>query len=264
MPIANIAHGAGAILGILTGLAISRPDRRFVATAAALGVFMFGLWGATVGRPHINLSKSEGSEEVRWGFEAVRANRNQEAVKWLRDAVTYQLDNRVYWFNLALAYHRVGNQQATVNALRTAAALGDADAASYLGTIYDRGVDGTPKNEKEAVYWYRKAASSNDPDSLNNLAWAYATSNDPEIHNASAALDLAKKAVDLEKEEPDPDHIDTLAEAYYANGLYEDAVQTERKALGEAAEMQNADLQKDEFEKHLQKYQSALQKANHK
>ncbi|MGZ4832099.1 MAG: hypothetical protein ACXVZQ_04180 [Terriglobales bacterium] len=70
---------------------------------------------------------------------------------------------------------------------------------------------------------------------------------------------MAKRVVDLEKDKPDLNHIDTLAEAYYANGLYEDAVQTERKALAEAADLQNPDLQKDDFQKHLQKYQSVLQ-----
>jgi membrane associated rhomboid family serine protease/TPR repeat protein len=256
MRIANIAHGVGAILGILTGFAISRPNRRIAAVAGICAILVFAYWGATLGRPHINLSRSAGYDEARWGYEALVANRNQEAVKWFHDAVLYQPDEQMHWHNLGVAYYQLGNKSAAVSAFRTAAEHGAASDALYLGTLYTGGVDGVVKDAKQAAYWYRKASASNDADILNDVAWQYATSLDPEIHNPSAALECARKAVDLDHSKTDAYHLDTLAEAYYANGEFGEAVRVELQALP------IADLTvKETFREHLEKYQHALRKS---
>jgi tetratricopeptide (TPR) repeat protein len=58
---------------------------------------------------------------------------------------------------------------------------------------------------------------------LNNLAWLYATCDDPSFRRPERALSLAKRAVALEKKA----HIlDTLAESYYANGNVDAALST--------------------------------------
>ncbi len=84
--VANVAHGAGAVLGALVGFAITLPSRRLpiATTIAAIGIF--GLWGTTLGRPTINLSGKVGFEEGKWGYDALLANKNEEAARWLRDA----------------------------------------------------------------------------------------------------------------------------------------------------------------------------------
>jgi len=46
------------------------------------------------------------------GYEALLADRNQEAARWLGDAVVYQPRLPVYWFNLGIAYQRLGNRTA--------------------------------------------------------------------------------------------------------------------------------------------------------
>ena len=90
---------------------------------------------------------------------------------------------------------------------------------------------------------------------MNNAAWAFATSSDPAIRNPTTALNYALKVVQAGKDHPNPSHLDTLAEAYYVNDRYEDAVRTEKQAL---ALMQGND--KSEFEKRLEKYVTALQR----
>jgi membrane associated rhomboid family serine protease len=253
MPVANIAHGTGAVLGILTGLAIARPDSRGL-TAAGLGAVLFlGLWGATLGRPRINLSGQAGYEEAKWGYEALLAKKNRKAVRWFRDAVAYQPKTSEYWYDLGLAYIRLGQPSAALSAYRRAADLGDPDAEYYVGTLYEAGVGGLPKDGAQALYWYRKAADQNDVEALNNVAWACATSSDPAIHNPRAALEYARKAVDLGKDHPNPNHLDTLAEALYVNDQPEDAAKTELQAIALAPPGE-----KDEFEKRLKKYQLAL------
>jgi membrane associated rhomboid family serine protease/tetratricopeptide (TPR) repeat protein len=64
----------------------------------------------------------------------------------------------------------------------------------------------------------------------NNLAWLYATCEDPKYRDPKAALDHAQRAVKL-TEWKDGNSIDTLAEAHYANGDFLQAVEIEKKAL---------------------------------
>ena len=64
--VGNIAHGAGAVLGILTATAIAMPHRRILIAASIGAVLLFGLWGSTLGRPRINFSGKAGYEEAKW------------------------------------------------------------------------------------------------------------------------------------------------------------------------------------------------------
>ena len=52
---------------------------------------------------------------------------------------------------------------------------------------------------------------------------------------------------------PIPEYLDTLAEAYYVNHRYQDAVDTEQRAISRASAQR-----KVEFQKSLAKYQLAL------
>ncbi len=72
-----------------------------------------------------------------------------------------------------------------------------------------------------------------NPHVLNNLAWLYATAEDPRFRNPARALDLAKSAAGLLEE---PHILDTLAECYYVNGQYSKALETARRALRLARE----------------------------
>ena len=259
MEVGNIAHGSGAVLGILVGLAITTPDRRALITAGIGAILLFGFWGATVGRPRINMSASAGLEEAKWGYEALRGHRNQEAVRWLREAVTYQPKLPRYWYGLGAAYEASDDGPSAVAAFRRAAELGEVDAEYRIGKLYESGGRGIAKDDAQALFWYRKSVSHDDAIALNNTAWAYATSTDPAIRNPSAALEYARKAVRLGTDHPVPNHLDTLAEALYANGQYEEAVKTEREALALVSPERRGG-----YVKQLEKYQLALDKTNHR
>ncbi len=86
------------------------------------------------------------------------------------------------------------------------------------------------KMEQKAVDAYEKALqiTPTNAEANNNLAWLLLTAQDRTLRKPERALTLAKSAI-LIKE-----HgyiLDTLATAYWANGLIEEALTTETKAL---------------------------------
>jgi cytochrome c-type biogenesis protein CcmH/NrfG len=106
----------------------------------------------------------------------------------------------------------------------------------------------------KAVWAYENIIRLNPDDSmaLNNLAWILATSDDPEWRDYSRAMDLAKRAVEVEAS---PTFLDTLAEAYYVNGLYDRALDTIKQALDKATENRDYLLRQQE------KFREALEKS---
>jgi len=82
---------------------------------------------------------------------------------------------------------------------------------------------------------------------LNNLAWLLVTTPEERLRDPARALTLAEKAVSLKRS---PIYLDTLAEAYYVNGLNHEAIETIKEALSIATE--GADY----YEKQLKKFMS--------
>ncbi|MBW1782375.1 MAG: M48 family metalloprotease [Deltaproteobacteria bacterium] len=68
---------------------------------------------------------------------------------------------------------------------------------------------------------------------LNNLAWLLATTSDEDLRDPSRAVALAKRAVALERS---PGFLDTLAEAYFAEGRVDEAIRTIEEAIATARE----------------------------
>jgi len=83
---------------------------------------------------------------------------------------------------------------------------------------------------------------------LNNLAWHYATCEDERFQDPLRALALAKLAIRLEEA---PHIWDTLAESYYVNGMYAEAVEAGRNALA------GAGRKRSYYEDQLNKFKNA-------
>lgn len=99
---------------------------------------------------------------------------------------------------------------------------------SILGDLY------YSRNEYEKTIDAYERALSVEPDMphvLNNLAWLYITCEESRYRNPERGLLLAQKAAVLR---PSPETLDTLAESYYVNGFYEDAVTAAKKAMAMA------------------------------
>lgn len=84
-----------------------------------------------------------------------------------------------------------------------------------------------------AVGAYEKSLSLNplNAKALNNLAWLYATCTDLSFRNPQRALELAIAAVEIEDS---PYLWDTLAESYYVNEMYAEAIAAGKRALESA------------------------------
>jgi len=97
------------------------------------------------------------------------------------------------------------------------------------------------KNFSSAITELKHALSIKpDPQTENELAWIYATADDPKFRNSSEALRLAKHAVQTSPQ-PDPAILDTLAEALLQNGQPAEALKTEQQAASLAP--QNPEIQ---------------------
>ena len=87
-----------------------------------------------------------------------------------------------------------------------------------------------------------------DPHVLNNLAWFYATCEEPSLRDPQRALLLAKMAIELDRSS----HVyDTLAESYFVNGLNMEAIQAGEQAL------KLAKGNRSYFKKQLDKFRQA-------
>ncbi|MCP4152905.1 MAG: M48 family metalloprotease [bacterium] len=83
------------------------------------------------------------------------------------------------------------------------------------------------------AYVYSVGLDANQPDTLNNLAWLLLKSEQESLLNPKQALKLAIKAVEGKKAS---NIMDTLAEAYYQNGMYKKAFEASKKALAIAVD----------------------------
>jgi Zn-dependent protease with chaperone function len=85
-------------------------------------------------------------------------------------------------------------------------------------------------NLRETIKLYERVLSldENQPIALNNLAWILVTADDVELRDKKRALALAQRAVALERS---PVFLDTLAEALYANGFAQKAVEIIKEAI---------------------------------
>jgi tetratricopeptide (TPR) repeat protein len=118
----------------------------------------------------------------------------------------------------------------------------NANLYSMLGDIYytRKHYEGVQKAYETSLY-----LAPDNPQVLNNLAWLYATCDDKRFRDNHRALILAKKAVSLEQT---PYNLDTLAESYYVNGMFDEAIASGEKAL------ESAKKNKKYFEDQLKKF----------
>ncbi|HEV8377917.1 MAG TPA: rhomboid family intramembrane serine protease [Tepidisphaeraceae bacterium] len=126
MPIANVAHGAGAVLGAIIALPLAnrRPRLGWSAIAALVVVLIIG---ATIIRPWINFTRAGAATESRLGYEALVANDNRAALTHLRHATRMDPTYAGAWYNLGLVLQRFGRNEEAPAAFHQAFMLDPSD-----------------------------------------------------------------------------------------------------------------------------------------
>ncbi len=107
---------------------------------------------------------------------------------------------------------------------------------------------------KKALTDYSKALGL-DPNwaaPYHGIAWLIATSADGNLGSADTAIEMAEKAVSLER---NANHLDTLAAAYAQKGLFQLAIKTQSEALAELKGMNRPD-RRAAFERRLESYRA--------
>lgn len=126
MPVANVAHGAGAGLGALLGLASSsKGSLKWKSSAALVAALMLALAGSTVFWPWINLSPYAQEEIERAGVEALDRGDNEYAKTLLETSARMRGAPARAWYNLGIACHRLGRYEDALAAYEHAAAMPD-------------------------------------------------------------------------------------------------------------------------------------------
>jgi hypothetical protein len=170
------------------------------------------------------------------------------AAQWFRKSATFGIADSQY--NLAVLYTQgLGvprNLKEAANLMRKAADQKLAAGETGLGVAYENG-DGVPPDPIEAAKWYQKAVDQDYLPAMNNLAQLLITTSNSTVRNPKRAIVLAAKA---SAGGINPEYLDTLAAAYFADGQTDKAIETEEKALAR-------DPDNDAYKKLFEKYSAA-------
>jgi Zn-dependent protease with chaperone function len=145
-------------------------------------------------------------------------------------------------------------------------AMGDQISRHFLEKVLLREIEQTPDNPNlysllGNIYYNSKnwvgvgdaweKSLTLEPENaqvLNNLAWHYATCDDERFQDPARALAMAQLAIQLERL---PHVWDTLAESYFVNGMYQEAVDAGKQALALAGKKRSY------YEDQLDKFSNA-------
>lgn len=154
MPVANVAHGAGAVLGALIGFATAPNGRRAAAGVGVMILVVAAITGSTVARPWVNLAKNGSLGEARLGYDALQAERNDDAARWYSDVTRMNPKGAGGWFNFAIALDRLGRAEVATTAFGRARYLEPANAEyskTYAERMARRGL--AEKKYEDAKRW---------------------------------------------------------------------------------------------------------------
>jgi membrane associated rhomboid family serine protease len=110
--VANIAHGVGAFMGILLGLAMAGNRAvRWKAGMSVAALMILILLGSTLFWPRVNLSKFADEEIAQAAATALKADDYTHGIKLLEIAAQRKNAPARVWFLLGGAYQQVGDFQ---------------------------------------------------------------------------------------------------------------------------------------------------------
>ncbi len=121
--IANVAHGSGAVLGVLIGWAYALVGaRRYAAVAGVVVTLGVSVAGATAFRPTINPTAAA-AHAFDQGIEAFKAEEWERAIEHFERATDDELTAAAAWFNIGLCKLALHDPEGALAAHERALAL---------------------------------------------------------------------------------------------------------------------------------------------
>jgi len=174
--------------------------------------------------------------------------RTDDAIREYEEAARLSPASPRAQLGLALAYRRKGDLTKSRQTFEKL--LGEnpqtAEGQRLLADLYAE-----QKIYADAIGHYEQALRMDPKDAIthNNLAWLLATSEDQKFRDPVKALEHARRAVDLSGGK-EASFVDTLAEAHYVNGNFQEAVKVQTRAL-------ELDPNNSELQEHMARYRKA-------
>ncbi len=162
-------------------------------------------------REAVRLDPISAVAHANLGSALVEQGALERALAEFREATRLEPTNADWWMRLGQLYERMGRGEEALHSLET-------------------GLEADPHNAGI----------------LNHLGWLYATAEPSTLRDPEKALANAQRAVEASSG-ADANILDTLAEAYYANGDFDKAIETEERALEIAPEREALRNQLEKF-----------------
>lgn len=180
-----------------------------------------------------------------------QSDRNDDAIALLEEGVKLHPGDTRFHFLLARVYQKGDRLDDAVNQLKKLIEI-QPTATAALGEL--SAIELRRSNPAEALKYARRGLQlkPQDPLLINTAAWILSTYTD--VLDAKRAIQLASQACKLTGEQ-EPNYLDTLASAYAADGQFDKAIQTEKKAL-EIAKTNPQQVDADELRERLALFES--------
>ena len=189
--VANVAHGVGALLGVLAGAAVAarKPARRALATAAIPALLALFFAAGGVLRPRVNLAHDwRGS--FRLGYQAIQEGHLDDAIRDYRATLALDGKNAAAWYNLGIAYETSRRGAEAVDAFQHAYAIdphGKRYRDAYVGVSRKYAIEAQKRGDHaEVVRLLRGVVEVEPGDTLSWLA----------LHQSYTALGRTAEADD--------------------------------------------------------------------
>ncbi len=166
------------------------------------------------------------------GRAFLRKGAADKAIPDLNRSILLEPTNALAFHTRGQAYAKLGQSEKAISDFTRAIEL-DPDSWSFLYRAYAYEQAGDYPRAIADLYKSIQLAP-NESTAYNDLAWLFATCDNPVFRNGKAAEDLARKACDL-SEWKAANYMDTLAAAFAEEGDYKEAARYEEQAISLSA-----------------------------